>query len=238
MPQASRRTTWVKKIGKALFWGFSLYFSTLALFAFRNIPYLSDLTFYITQWPLLILLVAAALIFVHFKLLRAHRSKLRKLAFAMAIAGLASIAINAAIFFSTAKGKIEQADYATLIDTVQHRQRVMDGTTFMAGAAKSEITPADHLFPMPLFYLLKIRDVHDPIFARVLALTDGKAQYLYVALDVTLVPKAAETLRFVSKQTGIPVILVGHITKEGSLAGPKVLEHIVDAVLQFEGDSQ
>lgn len=39
-----------------------------------------------------------------------------------------------------------------------------------------------------------------------------------------------------SKSYGIPVILVGHITKEGSLAGPKVLEHIVDTVLQFEGD--
>ena len=36
----------------------------------------------------------------------------------------------------------------------------------------------------------------------------------------------------------MPVILIGHINKEGSLAGPKVLEHIVDAVLQFEGDSQ
>ena len=39
-----------------------------------------------------------------------------------------------------------------------------------------------------------------------------------------------------AKCTGIPVILIGHITKEGSLAGPKILEHIVDTVLQFEGD--
>ena len=46
---------------------------------------------------------------------------------------------------------------------------------------------------------------------------------------------AASILTFV-KETGIPAILIGHITKEGSLAGPKVLEHIVDAVLQFEGD--
>ena len=48
---------------------------------------------------------------------------------------------------------------------------------------------------------------------------------------------AATLLRF-AKESGVPVILIGHITKEGSLAGPKVLEHIVDAVLQFEGDSQ
>ncbi len=46
---------------------------------------------------------------------------------------------------------------------------------------------------------------------------------------------AAECIRF-AKETDTPVILVGHITKEGSLAGPKVLEHMVDTVLQFEGD--
>ena len=48
---------------------------------------------------------------------------------------------------------------------------------------------------------------------------------------------AAALLRY-AKDTGVPVLLVGHITKEGSIAGPKVLEHIVDAVLQFEGDRQ
>ncbi|MGB4017071.1 magnesium chelatase domain-containing protein, partial [Petrimonas mucosa] len=46
---------------------------------------------------------------------------------------------------------------------------------------------------------------------------------------------AASVLKF-AKQSGTPVILIGHITKEGSIAGPKVLEHIVDTVLQFEGD--
>ncbi len=45
----------------------------------------------------------------------------------------------------------------------------------------------------------------------------------------------AELLRF-AKETETPVFLIGHITKEGSLAGPKVLEHMVDCVLQFEGD--
>ena len=42
-------------------------------------------------------------------------------------------------------------------------------------------------------------------------------------------------LRF-AKTSGVPVILIGHITKEGTLAGPKILEHIVDTVIQFEGD--
>lgn len=48
---------------------------------------------------------------------------------------------------------------------------------------------------------------------------------------------AAMLLRF-AKETGVPVILIGHITKEGSIAGPKILEHIVDVVLQFEGDNR
>ena len=46
---------------------------------------------------------------------------------------------------------------------------------------------------------------------------------------------AAALLRF-AKSSGIPVIIIGHITKEGTLAGPKILEHIVDTVIQFEGD--
>lgn len=46
---------------------------------------------------------------------------------------------------------------------------------------------------------------------------------------------AAEFQKF-AKQTGIPVCIIGHITKEGSIAGPKILEHMVDTVLQFEGD--
>ena len=48
---------------------------------------------------------------------------------------------------------------------------------------------------------------------------------------------AASLLRF-AKGSGIPVILIGHITKEGTIAGPKVLEHIVDVVLQFEGENR
>ena len=48
---------------------------------------------------------------------------------------------------------------------------------------------------------------------------------------------AAILLRF-AKESGIPVILIGHITKDGYIAGPKILEHIVDVVLQFEGDNR
>lgn len=48
---------------------------------------------------------------------------------------------------------------------------------------------------------------------------------------------AAALLRY-AKESNVPVILVGHINKDGAIAGPKVLEHIVDTVLQFEGDRQ
>ena len=46
---------------------------------------------------------------------------------------------------------------------------------------------------------------------------------------------AASFIRY-AKETGTPVLLIGHINKEGSIAGPKILEHMVDVVLQFEGD--
>jgi DNA repair protein RadA/Sms len=55
--------------------------------------------------------------------------------------------------------------------------------------------------------------------------------------SVGQVREASERLILMSKKTGIPVFLVGHVTKDGSIAGPKVLEHMVDTVLYFEGDS-
>lgn len=54
--------------------------------------------------------------------------------------------------------------------------------------------------------------------------------------SISQVRECAGLLLKFAKQTGTPVLLIGHITKEGSIAGPKILEHMVDAVLQFEGD--
>lgn len=54
--------------------------------------------------------------------------------------------------------------------------------------------------------------------------------------SVSQVRECSARLLKYAKESGVPVILIGHINKEGSIAGPKVLEHIVDAVLQFEGD--
>jgi DNA repair protein RadA/Sms len=53
--------------------------------------------------------------------------------------------------------------------------------------------------------------------------------------SVTQVREATMHLMFLAKQTGIPVFLVGHVTKEGAIAGPRLLEHMVDTVLYFEG---
>jgi DNA repair protein RadA/Sms len=54
--------------------------------------------------------------------------------------------------------------------------------------------------------------------------------------SVTQIRESSARLIEFAKSTGIPVILIGHITKDGSIAGPKILEHLVDTVLYFEGD--
>lgn len=56
--------------------------------------------------------------------------------------------------------------------------------------------------------------------------------------SITQIRECASALLRFAKASSVPVILIGHITKEGSIAGPKILEHIVDAVIQFEGDRQ
>ena len=55
--------------------------------------------------------------------------------------------------------------------------------------------------------------------------------------SVSQIKEVASMLLRYAKQSSVPVILIGHITKDGYIAGPKILEHIVDVVLQFEGDS-
>lgn len=54
--------------------------------------------------------------------------------------------------------------------------------------------------------------------------------------SVTQVKECAMSLMQIAKTTGLTVVLVGHVTKDGAIAGPRVLEHMVDAVLSFEGD--
>jgi len=55
--------------------------------------------------------------------------------------------------------------------------------------------------------------------------------------SVSQVRECAAQLTRLAKQTGVPIVMIGHVTKDGALAGPRVLEHIVDTVLYFEGDT-
>ncbi len=55
--------------------------------------------------------------------------------------------------------------------------------------------------------------------------------------SVSQIRECAATLLKYAKSTGVSILIIGHITKDGTIAGPKILEHIVDVVLQFEGDS-
>ena len=66
--------------------------------------------------------------------------------------------------------------------------------------------------------------------------TIASAQVEGSAGGVTQVRAVAGELIAVAKERGIPVMLVGHVTKDGGIAGPRVLEHLVDVVCQFEGD--
>lgn len=56
--------------------------------------------------------------------------------------------------------------------------------------------------------------------------------------SVAQIRECAQSLLRYAKENSVPILLIGHITKDGTIAGPKVLEHIVDVVLQFEGDTQ
>ena len=57
-----------------------------------------------------------------------------------------------------------------------------------------------------------------------------------IAGSVSQIRECAAEIHTLAKQKNVPVFLIGHITKDGAIAGPKILEHIVDTVLQFEGD--
>jgi len=67
--------------------------------------------------------------------------------------------------------------------------------------------------------------------------TAWTSKLMGVAGSVGQIRESAQILLQAAKATNVPIILVGHVTKEGSVAGPKVLEHLVDTVLQFEGEA-
>jgi DNA repair protein RadA/Sms len=86
-----------------------------------------------------------------------------------------------------------------------------------------------------------IRDVRMGENRATFAIIDSIQTVAHPGLDaapgtLSQVREAATALQRVAKEGGTPIFIVGHVNKEGNLAGPRALEHIVDAVLQFEGD--
>jgi DNA repair protein RadA/Sms len=97
--------------------------------------------------------------------------------------------------------------------------------------------PIDLLAEIQLEKILAILQTHKPDIAVIDSIQTIYSEALQSAPgSVAQVRECSAQLTRAAKQLGITVILVGHVTKEGSLAGPRVLEHIVDTVLYFEGD--
>ncbi len=100
-----------------------------------------------------------------------------------------------------------------------------------------DASPIDLLAEIQLEKILAILQSHKPDIAVIDSIQTVYSEALQSAPgSVAQVRECSAQLTRAAKQLGITVILVGHVTKEGSLAGPRVLEHIVDTVLYFEGD--
>jgi DNA repair protein RadA/Sms len=100
-----------------------------------------------------------------------------------------------------------------------------------------DASPVELLAEIQLEKILIVLKTHKPDIAVIDSIQTVYSEQLQSAPgSVAQVRECSAQLTRAAKQLGITVILVGHVTKEGSLAGPRVLEHIVDTVLYFEGD--
>ena len=177
----------------------TILFSISVLAAFRGIVYLSDNTFLIAKFPAVFIVIALVLIAVNSWVLKKKKTNKRIALTVLSVLSLVSLIANTIVFTEQMKKKETEISIA-----VEGSAAVMDGKTFMAGAAKGNITPMDYMMPMPLLYVLKFDRVVDPVYARVLALSDGDQEALYITLDMTLVPEVDETIALLSENTGIP----------------------------------
>lgn len=84
--------------------------------------------------------------------------------------------------------------------------------------------------------LKAVQEIHPAVLAVDSIQTVHTEQVMSAPGSVSQVQEVAGQLMGVAKRTGVPVFLIGHVTKEGAIAGPRLLEHIVDTVLYFEGD--
>ncbi|PPC92635.1 MAG: DNA repair protein RadA [Methylotenera sp.] len=100
-----------------------------------------------------------------------------------------------------------------------------------------DASPISLLAEINLEKIISMLQKHKPDIAVIDSIQTVYSEVLQSAPgSVAQVRECSAQLTRLAKQAGITVILVGHVTKEGSLAGPRVLEHIVDTVLYFEGD--
>ncbi len=100
-----------------------------------------------------------------------------------------------------------------------------------------DASPIDLLAEINLEKILATLQAHKPDIAVIDSIQTVYSEALQSAPgSVAQVRECSAQLTRLAKQTGITIILVGHVTKDGALAGPRVLEHIVDTVLYFEGD--
>jgi DNA repair protein RadA/Sms len=101
-----------------------------------------------------------------------------------------------------------------------------------------DAAPLELLAEIQLEKIQAVLSARDPVIAVIDSIQTVYSEALQSAPgSVAQVRECAAQLTRLAKQTGVIVIMVGHVTKEGALAGPRVLEHIVDAVLYFEGDT-
>lgn len=114
-----------------------------------------------------------------------------------------------------------------------------------AGVGEAAELSPDNQIPDDLFLVTEtnlgvIMEHLQEVKPRILILDSVQTTYLpeldSAAGSVSQVRESASRLRELAKSSGIAVFLIGHVTKEGSLAGPRILEHIVDTVLYLEGD--
>ena len=204
--KSDRIATWLKLPRTTIIVGaVSAYISVLSILAFRNLPYLSDGTFYIAEWPFACFAVVVVLLLVNLFLVSKKSTRPRRVLVILSALAVVSILVNSITFALSKRGDGTTPDssHATRVVSGPHPNPA--GPVFMAGAAKGEITPSRYLMPMPLIYILKFRSINDPVYARVLAMSDGTQHYLFVTLDMVLVPEAEETLQFIHQQTGIPI---------------------------------
>lgn len=192
-----KRLTW-RKVGYVLVVAALVWFGISALFAFRGVSYLSDATFLIATFPALSIILGLIALGGSIFLLRRRRTLLRGGLTTLSALAVLSLLANSIGFAATSEEPVASED----VDVASILEEYPD--TFLAGAAKGDITPAEHLMPMPLLSVLKFDEVNDPVYARVLAMSDGDQQSLFIMLDMTLVPRPEETAALLAEATGIP----------------------------------